>query len=112
MRHSPRRLKELRAADTQEITQLKADVAALVGVLHQRPPRTGCCVSSWPSILPWSGGCPSSRLDVTPHPPDQPTFRASPVGFPASGVQTETFRLVGRFGPTRGMGLGRRQLPC
>ncbi|MEV5178099.1 hypothetical protein AB0L10_45570 [Streptomyces flaveolus] len=30
-----RRLKELRAADEEEIAQLKADVEALVGALHQ-----------------------------------------------------------------------------
>ncbi|MGW2034530.1 hypothetical protein [Streptomyces sp. NPDC001811] len=35
LRHQVRRLKELRAADAQEITQLKADVEALVGALHQ-----------------------------------------------------------------------------
>ncbi|MFJ9530499.1 MULTISPECIES: hypothetical protein [Streptomyces griseus group] len=35
LRQQVRRLKELRAADAQEITQLKADVEALVGALHQ-----------------------------------------------------------------------------
>jgi hypothetical protein len=35
LRQQLRRLKELRAADAQEITQLKADVEALVGSLHQ-----------------------------------------------------------------------------
>ncbi|MGW0315647.1 hypothetical protein [Streptomyces flavidovirens] len=30
-----RRLRELRAADTEEIAQLKADIEALVGALHQ-----------------------------------------------------------------------------
>ncbi|WP_327301910.1 hypothetical protein [Streptomyces goshikiensis] len=35
LRRQIRRLKELRAADTEEITRLKADVAALVGALHQ-----------------------------------------------------------------------------
>ncbi|GAA3904015.1 hypothetical protein GCM10022244_12730 [Streptomyces gulbargensis] len=35
LRQQVRRLKELRAADAEEIGQLKADVAALVGALHQ-----------------------------------------------------------------------------
>jgi len=35
LRKQVRRLKELRAADAEEITQLKADVEALVGALHQ-----------------------------------------------------------------------------
>ncbi|MDF3140668.1 MULTISPECIES: hypothetical protein [unclassified Streptomyces] len=35
LRQQVRRLKELRAADAKEITQLKADVEALVGALHQ-----------------------------------------------------------------------------
>ncbi|MFF4978498.1 hypothetical protein ACFY3O_00265 [Streptomyces sp. NPDC001046] len=35
LRQQVRRLKELRAADAEEITQLKADVEALVGALHQ-----------------------------------------------------------------------------
>ncbi|GAA3311024.1 hypothetical protein [Streptomyces cinereospinus] len=35
LRKQIRRLKELRAADAKEITQLKADVEALVGALHQ-----------------------------------------------------------------------------
>ncbi|APY85543.1 hypothetical protein DCW30_25315 [Streptomyces alfalfae] len=35
LRKQVRRLKELRAADAEEIGQLKADVAALVGALHQ-----------------------------------------------------------------------------
>jgi chromosome segregation ATPase len=35
LRTQVRRLKELRAADTEEITQLKADIEALVGALHQ-----------------------------------------------------------------------------
>ncbi|WP_331756409.1 hypothetical protein [Streptomyces microflavus] len=35
LRKQVRRLKELRAADTEEIVQLKADVEALVGALHQ-----------------------------------------------------------------------------
>ncbi|MGW7367847.1 hypothetical protein ACWGI8_31600 [Streptomyces sp. NPDC054841] len=35
LRQQVRNLKELRAADTEEIAQLKADVEALVGALHQ-----------------------------------------------------------------------------
>ncbi len=35
LRQQIRRLRELRAADAEEITQLKADVEALVGALHQ-----------------------------------------------------------------------------
>jgi hypothetical protein len=35
LRQQVRRLKELRAADTEEIARLKADVEALVGALHQ-----------------------------------------------------------------------------
>ncbi|MGW1564367.1 hypothetical protein ACWCQ1_49220 [Streptomyces sp. NPDC002144] len=35
LRKQVRRLKELRAADTEEIAQLKADVEGLVGALHQ-----------------------------------------------------------------------------
>ncbi|WP_328499678.1 hypothetical protein OG828_48830 [Streptomyces sp. NBC_00457] len=35
LRKQVRRLKELRAADVEEIAQLKADVEALVGALHQ-----------------------------------------------------------------------------
>lgn len=35
LRRQIRRLKELRAADGDEITRLKADVEALVGALHQ-----------------------------------------------------------------------------
>ncbi|MFE3584266.1 hypothetical protein [Streptomyces vinaceus] len=35
LRQQVQRLKELRAADAKEITQLKADVEALVGALHQ-----------------------------------------------------------------------------
>lgn len=35
LRRQVRRLKELRAADTEESTGLKADVEALVGALHQ-----------------------------------------------------------------------------
>ncbi|MGW0395923.1 hypothetical protein ACWDYJ_34700 [Streptomyces sp. NPDC003042] len=35
LRKQVRRLKELRAADAEEIAQLKADVEALVGALHQ-----------------------------------------------------------------------------
>ncbi|WP_186782470.1 hypothetical protein [Streptomyces sp. CBG9] len=35
LRRQVRRLKELRAADAEEIAQLKADVEALVGALHQ-----------------------------------------------------------------------------
>ncbi|MFJ6486441.1 MULTISPECIES: hypothetical protein [unclassified Streptomyces] len=35
MRKQIRRLKELRAADAEEIAQLKTDVEALVGALHQ-----------------------------------------------------------------------------
>ncbi|MEV7995631.1 hypothetical protein AB0O67_28140 [Streptomyces sp. NPDC086077] len=35
LRKQIRRLKELRAADAKEIAQLKADVEALVGALHQ-----------------------------------------------------------------------------
>ena len=35
LRRQVQRLKELRAADAEEITQLKADVDALVGALHQ-----------------------------------------------------------------------------
>ncbi|MFB8412441.1 hypothetical protein [Streptomyces albidoflavus] len=35
LRQQVRRLKELRAADAEEIAQLKADVEALVGALHQ-----------------------------------------------------------------------------
>lgn len=35
LRKRVRRLKELRAADLEEIAQLKADVEALVGALHQ-----------------------------------------------------------------------------
>jgi septal ring factor EnvC (AmiA/AmiB activator) len=35
LRQQIRRLKELRAADAEEIAQLKADVEALVGALHQ-----------------------------------------------------------------------------
>ncbi|WP_426567297.1 hypothetical protein [Streptomyces canus] len=35
LRQQVRRLKELRAADAKEITQLKSDVEALVGALHQ-----------------------------------------------------------------------------
>jgi hypothetical protein len=35
LRQQVRRLKELRAADAQEIARLKADVEALVGALHQ-----------------------------------------------------------------------------
>ncbi|MFL4908237.1 hypothetical protein ACJ6WF_34810 [Streptomyces sp. MMS24-I2-30] len=46
LRKQVRRLKELRAADVQEIAQLKADVEALVGALHQRQSRTNSCTSS------------------------------------------------------------------
>jgi hypothetical protein len=35
LREQIRRLKELRAADAKELAQLKADVEALVGALHQ-----------------------------------------------------------------------------
>lgn len=35
LRQQVRRLKELRSADAEEITRLKADVEALVGALHQ-----------------------------------------------------------------------------
>lgn len=35
LRQQLRRLKELRGADAEQITQLKADVEALVGALHQ-----------------------------------------------------------------------------
>ncbi len=35
LRRQIRHLKELRASDAKEITQLKADIEALVGVLHQ-----------------------------------------------------------------------------
>ncbi|MFD4035516.1 hypothetical protein ACFWVP_34610 [Streptomyces sp. NPDC058637] len=35
LRRQIRRLKELRASDAKEINQLKADIEALVGVLHQ-----------------------------------------------------------------------------
>ena len=35
LRRQVRTLKELRAADAEEITQLKTDVEALVGALHQ-----------------------------------------------------------------------------
>ncbi|MER7693612.1 hypothetical protein [Streptomyces sp. NPDC097610] len=35
LRRQVRKLKELRAADAEEIAQLKADVEALVGALHQ-----------------------------------------------------------------------------
>ncbi|MER7049622.1 hypothetical protein [Streptomyces jumonjinensis] len=35
LRRQVRRLKELRAADAEEIARLKADVEALVGALHQ-----------------------------------------------------------------------------
>ncbi|MFJ4199252.1 hypothetical protein ACIP2Y_06385 [Streptomyces sviceus] len=35
LRQQVRRLKELRAADAEEVAQLKADVEALVGALHQ-----------------------------------------------------------------------------
>ncbi|MFI5823744.1 hypothetical protein ACIA8I_32350 [Streptomyces rishiriensis] len=35
LRQQVRKLKELRAADAEEISQLKADVEALVGALHQ-----------------------------------------------------------------------------
>jgi len=35
LRKQIRRLKELRAADAEEIAQLKADVEALIGALHQ-----------------------------------------------------------------------------
>ncbi|MFJ3339395.1 hypothetical protein [Streptomyces sp. NPDC086766] len=35
LRQQVRRLKELRAADAEEIARLKADVEALVGALHQ-----------------------------------------------------------------------------
>ncbi|MEV6406011.1 hypothetical protein AB0M58_24050 [Streptomyces bobili] len=35
LRQQVRRLRELRAADAEEIAQLKADVEALVGALHQ-----------------------------------------------------------------------------
>ncbi|MFD7096737.1 hypothetical protein [Streptomyces xanthophaeus] len=35
LRRQIRQLKELRAADTDEITRLKADIEALVGALHQ-----------------------------------------------------------------------------
>ncbi|WP_461686382.1 hypothetical protein [Streptomyces sp. DT17] len=35
LRKQIRRLKELRAADAEELAQLKADVEALVGALHQ-----------------------------------------------------------------------------
>ncbi|MBB6420402.1 MULTISPECIES: hypothetical protein [Streptomyces] len=35
MRQQVRRLKKLRAADAAELAQLKADVEALVGALHQ-----------------------------------------------------------------------------
>ncbi|MFF0018488.1 hypothetical protein [Streptomyces sp. NPDC005374] len=35
LRQQTRRLRELRAADAEEIAQLKADVEALVGALHQ-----------------------------------------------------------------------------
>ena len=35
MRQQVRELEELRAADTEEITQLRSDVEALVGALHQ-----------------------------------------------------------------------------
>ncbi|MEV6383115.1 hypothetical protein AB0M31_27355 [Streptomyces sp. NPDC051773] len=35
LRQQVRKLKELRAADAEEIAQLKADVEALVGALHQ-----------------------------------------------------------------------------
>jgi regulator of replication initiation timing len=44
-RHEPlrevRRFKELRAADAEEITRLKADVEALVGALHQATVENG-----------------------------------------------------------------------
>ncbi|WP_405690300.1 hypothetical protein [Streptomyces sp. NBC_00057] len=35
LRKQIRQLKELRAADTEELAQLKADVEALVGALHR-----------------------------------------------------------------------------
>ncbi|MGW1027739.1 hypothetical protein ACWD4J_29260 [Streptomyces sp. NPDC002577] len=41
LRKQVRRLKELRAADAEEIAQLKADVEALVGALHQTTVENG-----------------------------------------------------------------------
>lgn len=41
LRKQIRRLKELRAADAEEIAQLKADVEALVGALHQTTVENG-----------------------------------------------------------------------
>lgn len=41
LRKQVRRLKELRAADAEEIAQFKADVEALVGALHQTTVENG-----------------------------------------------------------------------
>ncbi|MFI2415639.1 hypothetical protein [Streptomyces sp. NPDC018947] len=41
LRQQLRRLKELRAADAKEITQLKADLEALAGALHQATVKNG-----------------------------------------------------------------------
>ncbi|MEV0634010.1 hypothetical protein AB0I77_03345 [Streptomyces sp. NPDC050619] len=41
LRKQVRRLKELRAADAEEIAKLKADVEALVGALHQTTVENG-----------------------------------------------------------------------
>lgn len=50
LRRQVQRLKELRAADAEEITQLKADVEALVGALHQSTVETVRCDSNWPTV--------------------------------------------------------------
>ncbi|MGW7207105.1 hypothetical protein [Streptomyces sp. NPDC054837] len=63
LRTQVRRLKELRAADAEEIARLKADVEALVGALHQaatenqllRRQQAACrTVTSVPSGPSWS----------------------------------------------------------
>lgn len=61
LRQQVRRLRELRAADAEEIAQLKADVEALVGALHQVTMEKAACASSSPTAMPPSADCRRRR---------------------------------------------------
>lgn len=68
LRQQVRRLKELRAADAQEITQLKGDVEALVGALHQSMMENGLLRRQLSAGAGVVRLLPHPRIEDTPHP--------------------------------------------
>ncbi|MGW2835384.1 hypothetical protein [Streptomyces sp. NPDC001286] len=55
LRKQVRRLKELRAADAEQISQLKADIEALVGALHQATTENQLLRQQLAERARWSG---------------------------------------------------------